>query len=268
MTVPPPALPPFEPLLLAFDLDGTLLADGGVHMPPDTAAALGRLRALGVKFAIVTGRDTPPAPVRQQMQPDVIATNNGGRVEVGGTLHRSATFDVADLRAVLAHELKDARTVLFTRDHLYVDLPAGRDPEPWMVARSYRPIEEAPEEGILKVGFYHPEVAGHAGKLRTSHPHLVLTGGQEPYPYFLTVTPTGADKAAALALAAEALGIALERTVAFGDSDNDEVMLEVAGFAVQVGTLPLLEPHADAQLPSHLELGAYLAALADRLERA
>ena len=41
---------------------------------------------------------------------------------------------------------------------------------------------------------YDPvEVAALAGRLRKTHPHLVVTGGQDPYPHFLTVTPTGDD---------------------------------------------------------------------------
>lgn len=257
----PFVFPPFVPRLLAFDLDGTLIADGGVSLPEATAEALARVRAAGLKLAIITGRDQPPRAVREAMQPDVVATNNGGRVEVDGTLHAEARFSAADLQAALAHELADARVVVFTGDHIYVDLPAGRDPEPWMLARSYKPMQEAPSEGIVKIGFYHPQVAGHAERLRRSHPHLVMTGAQAPYEQFLTVTPAGAHKAAALTLAAEALNIPLAHTVAFGDSDNDEVMLEVAGFAVQVGQLPLLARHANAQVPSHREVAAYLDGL-------
>ena len=262
----PPAFPARLPLLLAFDLDGTLIRDGGTELPDATAQALARLRGLGVKFAIVTGRDTPPRSVREGVQPDAVATNNGGRVEVGAELLAQAEFSLGDLEAVLAHELEGARLVLFTPDMLYVDLPAGVQPEPWMRARGYRPLAEAPRTGIVKAGFYHPEVAALARRLRESHPHLVLTGAQDPYPHFLTVTPTGAHKAAALLQIAEALGVPMENVVAFGDSDNDEVMLEVAGYAVQVGTLPLLARHADHQVPGHEALGEYLNGLAAALE--
>lgn len=263
----PAKAPPADlPLLLAFDLDGTLIPDQGRELPEATAGALSRLRGLGVRLAIITGRDTPPRPVREAMQPDAVATNNGGRIEIGGELHAEARFTPAELEAVLAHELEDARVVVFTPDTLYIDLPPGREPEPWMLARSFRPLAEAPREGVLKVGLYHPGVADLAARLRESHPHLVLTGAQPPYTQFLTVTPVGAHKGAALALIAEALGIPLERTVAFGDSDNDEAMLELAGHAVQVGTLPLLAPHAHEQVASPGVLGEYLNALADRLE--
>lgn len=261
----PEHAPTTLPLLMAFDLDGTLIPDAGREVAADVGDALGRLRTLGVQLAIITGRDTPPGAVRDAMRPHAVATNNGGRVLVGEDLHAQATFTDADLEAVLAHELPGARVVLFTEDALYVDLPPGVEPEAWMRARSFRPFADAPRDGVLKAGYYHPDVADLAGRLRDSHPHLVLTGAQAPYPHFLTVTPEGAHKGAALTLIADALGVPHDRTVAFGDSDNDVAMLEVAAFGVQVGHLPLLTPHADAQVPTQAELGAFLHAWADRI---
>ncbi|MFC4427673.1 HAD-IIB family hydrolase [Deinococcus navajonensis] len=257
--------PTGRPLLFAFDLDGTLIPDAGRAVPDDTREALARLRALGVRLAIITGRDTAPGAVLEAVELDAVVTNNGGRIELEGGLHTEARFTPQDLEAVLAHELSGARVVVFTAEGLYVDVPEHQAPEAWMVARSYRPLAQAPREGVLKVGFYHPEVAGLATRLRGTHPHLVLTGGQAPYPHFLTVTPQDAHKGAALILVAEALGVPLAQTVAFGDSDNDEAMLEVAGYAVQVGTLPLLAPHAHLQLPHHEDLGTYLHTVADQL---
>lgn len=250
---------------MAFDLDGTLIEERANHIPDATVQALARLRASGVKLAIITGRDMPPKAVMDAMQPHAVGSNNGGRISIAGELHSEAVFTDADLEAVLAHELDGAQVVLFTPDTLYVDIPQGDEPEDWMTLRGYRPLSEAPRDGILKVGYYHPQVRAFADRLSQSHPHLVLTGAQEPYPHFLTVTPVGAHKGAALLLIAEALGIPQERTVAFGDSDNDEAMLEVAAFAVQVGHLPLLARHANAHVPSHAELGAFLSAWADRL---
>lgn len=270
MTRPPERPRPHAlPLLLAFDLDGTLIPELGREVPAPTAAALARLRGLGVRVAVITGRDSAPRPVLEAAQPDAVATNNGGRVELGGELHREARFTVEELRAVLAHELEDARVVVFMPSGLYAEMPPGRQPEAWMVERGVRPLADAPtDEPALKVGFYHPGVADFAARLRESHPHLVLTGAQPPYTEFLTVTPAGAHKGAALTLIAEGLGIELERTVVFGDSDNDVAMLELAGYAVQVGHLPLLTPHAHDQVSGPEALGAYLERLADRLEGA
>lgn len=264
LSVPPPA---GLPLLMAFDLDGTLITEQGREMDAATAGALARLRGLGVRLAIITGRDLAPDAVMEAMRPDAVATNNGGRIVVSGELHSEARFTPSDLEAVLAHEMTGARTVLFTAQRLFVDLPDGTEPEPWMIARNYAPLRDAPVGDVLKAGFYHPGVADFAGRLRQSHPHLVLTGAQEPYLSFLTVTPEGAHKGAALTLIADALKLPHDRVVAYGDSDNDEAMLEVAGYAVQVGQLPLLARHAHTRLDRQTDLGGYLAAWADRLER-
>jgi Cof subfamily protein (haloacid dehalogenase superfamily) len=53
-------------------------------------------------------------------------------------------------------------------------------------------------------------------------------------PYFLEFANPEVTKAAGLAFVAERLGFARERTVAFGDGENDVELLEWAGYAVAV----------------------------------
>lgn len=259
-------LPLELPLLLAFDLDKTLIADLDDEVPVETVQALNKLRRSGLFVAMITGRDRLPKSIQQAVDPDAIATNNGGRIEIRGALHSLAKFSPEDLHAVLAHELEDARVAVFTEEHLYVDLPKNTEPESWMIARQFRPLSEAPMDQIVKVGFYHTGVAGYADRLRESHPHLVFTGGQDPYPHFLTVTPAGAHKAAALIAIADALNVSHHHTIAFGDSDNDKVMLEVAAYAVQVGQLPLLQPVANVQIQGPQKMGAFLEELGTKLK--
>lgn len=256
-----------HPRLLAFDLDGTLIAEGGHKVPLATRAALSRLHALGVRVAVITGRDQAPPDVLDAARPDAVATNNGGTIRVGERLHAEAQFGSEDLLAVLAHGLDGARVMVFTAERIYVDLPAGTPTPDWLHQRPRSPLAalEHDRPRILKVGFYHPGIRGWRDALSASHPHLVLTGAQDPYPDFLTVTPAGADKGAALVAIAQTLGVDMAHTTAFGDSDNDLAMLQVAGHAVQLGALPLLRPHADETLSGPEALGAYLDALADRL---
>ena len=249
--------------LLAFDLDGTLLTDDKT-VPEDSARALARLRDLGCRTVVITGRDRVPRDVLEAARPDGWATNNGGTVSVGGETRTEAGFTPEELRAVLAVALPEARVVAYGRDTLYLD-PQGGEAPAWLAERALKPLRDAEGEHILKVAVYHPQAADWAGQLRASQPHLTFTGAQEPYVEFLTVTPTGADKGAALVALAEALSVPLAATVAFGDSDNDVAMLELAGLAVQVGDLPLLAPHADAQVDSPEALGGWLSAFADQL---
>ena len=53
-------------------------------------------------------------------------------------------------------------------------------------------------------------------------------------PHFLELAAPGVTKASGLAFVAEHLGFAPERTVAFGDGENDIELLEWAGYAVAV----------------------------------
>ncbi len=249
--------------LLAFDLDGTLLNDDKI-VPEATSRALQDLRDLGCQLAVITGRDRVPENVHAAVKLDAWAINNGGTIRVGDALHTEARFTVDELRAVLAVAMPEARVFAYGRDHIYHDLPEGELPG-WLAERALRPLQEAHGDEILKVAVYHPGVAGWAEHLRAAQPHLILTGAQDPYPEFLTVTPAGADKGAALVALAEALGVPLAATVAFGDSDNDVAMLELAGLAVQVGDLPLLAPHADATVTSPDALGDWLTRFAAQL---
>ncbi|MBV9027458.1 MAG: HAD family phosphatase, partial [Candidatus Eremiobacteraeota bacterium] len=57
----------------------------------------------------------------------------------------------------------------------------------------------------------------------------------------------GVDKGAALEFVAARLGIAMEDTVAIGDSWNDAPLLRAAGFAIAMGSAPPeLQSLADA----------------------
>lgn len=250
-------LPDVLPPLLAFDLDGTLLPDGAQEASPEMLSACAKLRGRGALLALVTGRVRLPPGLAEAVRPAAVATSNGGRVEVGGEVKRELHFSEEELRRVLAFELPQARVMAYGADTY-----AGGPPEQLAATqRSYRPLDEARDVG--KITFVHPEAASHVERMRGLHGHLVLTGAHPPYEQFLTVTPQGADKGAALALLAAELGVPLSRVAAFGDSDNDLTMLREAGFAVQVGNLPLLRPHARAHVASQTELAAYLTRLAE-----
>ena len=259
-------LPMGLPLLLAFDLDGTLVPDLAVTLTDEVGAALRRLAELGVALAVITGRDLVPQAITETAPFSALASQNGGRVEVAGQLQPAIHFSEDELEAVLAHELEGARLILYSDGVLYLDMLPGETLPDWITTRGHRPQAEAKGRPIQKVSFFHADAAQHAEHLRRYQPQLVVTGAQPPYPEFLTVTPAGAHKGAALTLLAGKLGIPLERTVVFGDSDNDLAMFEVADYAVQSGNLPLLAEHADEQISGPEGLAAWLEGLAQQLE--
>ncbi len=75
-------------------------------------------------------------------------------------------------------------------------------------------------------------------------------------PYFLEVASADVSKGAGLQFVADRLGFAPERTVAFGDGENDIELLEWAGFAVAVeNSHPRLLELADLVCPRVEEEG-------------
>jgi hydroxymethylpyrimidine pyrophosphatase-like HAD family hydrolase len=75
-------------------------------------------------------------------------------------------------------------------------------------------------------------------------------------PIFLEFAQKGVTKGSGLEFVADHLGFALERTVAFGDGENDVELLEAAGYGVAVaGSHPRLLGLADWLCPPAEEEG-------------
>lgn len=256
--------------LIAFDLDGTLL-DHDKSIPPRSAQLIEELRAHGCLFAVITGRARVPDDVMQTVRPQASATSNGGSIFLAGDLLVEHLLTPAQILAVDALVPEDADVIAFGNDAVY-----ARDPSTqvfdWLSGRTLRPLAEAVNGPVLKFNVRHPEAWRYREAIEALG-DLTVTGGVAPYPHFLTVTPARANKGDALREIARALRVPLSRTVAFGDSDNDLAMFQVAGTAVQVGEAECLAGHGHHQvscaalgLPGWLE--NYLGELARELPRA
>lgn len=266
----PASLPPFRPALLAFDLDGTLIPEQERNLSAETSTILGELRALDVKLAVITGRDVVTKHLRQEAHLDADAANNGGIIHVAGESRYEEFLDAEDVERLLQHGLTPLADAEYppafafsAKGHAVPDDGATR--REWMEKHRVSFLSDEHRNTAYKVLYSHPDAGAYAEHLRATQPHLVVTGGMEPYAHFVSVTPKNATKSTALRRIAEALGVPLAQTIAFGDSDNDADMLEAAGFAVQIGNHPHLTPHADVTLAEQGELDGYLRRLAEYL---
>lgn len=251
------------PRLLAFDLDGTVLEDGGMLVPRRTRAAITRLKAQEVKVAVITGRDNVPPDVMDALAPDAIALHTGSLILRGGEVVHQVSLTAAETAAVRDLRPPGGHVLALTRERVHADLSplmdVGTWRERWALAhRPFVPFEPLPAEGVMGLWCFHDNIGAWKAGVHAALPHLVIVGAQPPYADNMNVSPAGVDKGAALRHVAAALDVPLTQTWAFGDSDNDLPMFAVAGRAVQVGTLPLLVGHTDAQMESHMALGAWL----------
>jgi Cof subfamily protein (haloacid dehalogenase superfamily) len=226
---------------VATDLDHTLTWEEG-RLRPRTLAALGRARDAGLHVIVVTGRMVQS--LRRVLAPanlhdPVICYQGAAVVDARGEwlLHQPIELETAK-EAIEAVEAAGYPPNVYVDDELYVS--------------------HVTEHAQRYADFQRIEI--HAvGELRRwlSRPptKLVCVGDPEALdaladrlaprfagrlwitkslPYFLEFATLGVSKGAALEFLARRQGFSRERTVAFGDGQNDVELVEWAGYGVAV----------------------------------
>lgn len=239
-------------MLLAFDLDKTLLTDA-YAMPTRIRDAVVAVRERGHQVAVLTGR--PFAAACEYLDQLGIrapySVNNGGWVvgPSGETLRRmriASTLTDDIVGAVLALEHLEFSCVV--DDTLYVREP-DHERWAWVHTANRRVVRYA---GGLDLAADKIVFAGADHRIesdiRARHSSLDTYLWGDGY---LEILPRGSDKGSALKLIADALGIARDDTIAFGDGLNDVTMLGWAGHGVAVG--PDAHPDVLAVAKEHIE---------------
>ena len=224
-----PVQPPREPLLLACDLDGTLL-DYEAAPVPGAAEAIAELIAAGALFAVVTGRPLQAArraTATLGVEPVVFACYHGALVvEADGTPIRHLPVPAGPARAVAAEALASGAGVTVWD----VD-------EPRELGTGAGPGDEPGDEVSRLVLHGDPTLVERLlGELRAEWVGRLRI--QQIRPGFLGVFSPQVDKGEALGLIAGRLGAPPERTVACGDGTADETLLAAAAVRIAVGEAP------------------------------
>jgi Cof subfamily protein (haloacid dehalogenase superfamily) len=212
-------------------------------LPPRTEAAIRAARASGVRVVIVTGRmfvSVRPYVLQAGIDDPVVCYQGAVVAEPGtGRWLRHEPIPVA-----LAKEAIEAIVVDGFHVNVYVDdeLFVSRiTPE----ARAYADFQglvihevgslvewlEKPPTKVVSVG--DPQLLDRL-EVRLKERFGGRLYISKSLPFFLEIANPTVTKAAGLEFLAEHLGFLPERTVAFGDGENDIELLEWAGFGVAV----------------------------------
>jgi Cof subfamily protein (haloacid dehalogenase superfamily) len=227
---------------VACDLDRTLIGEDAV-LRPRTRAALERSRAAGIHILLVTGRmfqsvrryaleaglDDPVVCY----QGAVVADPRSGK----WLRHEPIQLELAR-DAIAALQEEGFGLNCYVNDELYVaEVTPG--------ARRYAEFQhlELHPVGDLLAWLEEPPtklvVIDDAEVLDDLEQRMKARFDGRLYiskslPYFLEFAAPEVTKAAGVGFVAEHLGFARERTVAFGDGENDVELVEWAGFGVAV----------------------------------
>ncbi len=226
-------------MLVATDLDGTLVPNAGDVVPAYTASVLRRLDAAGIPVVFVTGR-----PLRRMEAFWAHVGAHGLAVVSNGAV----TFDVSERRIVALSgiepapglELVDDIAAAVPGSWFAVECDDGvrLDPE-YVQTYTSGPVPRGPlpevwDRAAVKVLVRHPEVLPVELQERVSD----AVGDRATVTWSVSglveISAAGVTKASALAELCSRMGIAAADVTAFGDMPNDLTMLTWAGTAIAV----------------------------------
>ena len=222
-----------------FDIDGTLVSFRTHNIPSSTIAAVRRLKDLGVKVFIATGRPWQFLNSLTEIEPyvDGYITCTGAYSFSGDEVLSSHALPRTQVERLVA-ECQSTNTTCIVAGKQHVAVIAETPELQYIFAHFLKidvtahraPLAEVLAEDVLQViPFFTAEQEA------AIMPSLPDCAGARWHPACVDVTHRGVDKGVALRSVAERLGIDVADTIAFGDGGNDVAMLRMAGIGVAMG---------------------------------
>lgn len=245
------------PKLVVFDVDGTLVDwDGSV--PSSTTRTLSQLRELSIPIVIATGRPWAIADhtLRQVGGADWMACGNGSVLfhVASGELLRDRCLP-PDVVLPVIHAIRQAVPgvgfAVELADSIVEEAGfARRVPEPSLLAPVDDVVAMLPADltGVRRLIPFHDDYDHRLDELASIVTGLIDHRCQVQYGGLpiIDVSPKGDNKAAAMQVLVDHLGVHAADVMAFGDGGNDIEMLQWAGTGVAMGNAgPYVREAAD-----------------------
>lgn len=227
--------------LIASDIDGTLLEDGGHSLNPELFDVILKLRARGMQFAAASGRQWASIeavfePIKEKI---FYLSDNGAYVGCHG---RNLFLNEID-RNLIHEVIRDIRAegltaVLSGADVVYLD---DKDPGiySWLVDGykfRVKQVEDLLEvdDRFIKISAYKKEAVETATtRIRSKYQDrlkITISGDM-----WMDCMAVGVNKGQAVKILQDSLNILPEETMAFGDQMNDIEMLNSVYYSFAIG---------------------------------
>ena len=222
-------------MLVATDLDGTLIPQDGTSVPPYTAEVLRRADAAGVPIVFVTAR---PLRWMDPLWPYVgehgLAIVSNGAITYD--VHARKVLSVTglapdhglDVVAAITTAVPGAAFAIECVDGIRLD-PAYVEPYAVPDGSPRGPLADVWDSTAVKLLVRHPERADDAFREAVAEAVGDLATATWSGPGLVEISAAGVTKASALVGLCERLGVDRADVVAFGDMPNDIPMLSWAG---------------------------------------
>lgn len=229
--------------LVACDLDGTLLGKDEV-LPEKAVAAIKQLEERGIPFTFATGR--LPYMIddyaRQIGLTYPVVSCNGSILYQGDDILAENAFLVKPLRQLIEAAVDMGMTVVYSiKGKEYVLFETAWVLEKRRKFNRYHDVHSFAEEewGTVYVDKVNIVDEVRDGRVRELHPYSDPLEEQCTISHYgnvgMEIVAKGTTKATGLVQLSRRLNIPVQHMMAIGDSENDNAMLEMAGFGVAVG---------------------------------
>ncbi len=233
--------------LVAFDVDGTLV-DRTLRISENVREAVRRMRAAGIAGCLVTGRmyrSTLPFARELNFEAPIVCYQGAAIIDpvTDEVLEHVALGNEIVRELIGVTESDGMHLQLYRNDEYYCEARNRYSElyarlaltEPVVVPSLREAFAYSPATKAVIVA--EPPVAAEYAAA------LAARFGRRAYvtrslPEFVEVLDSSVDKGAALRFVADRLGVAMEETLAIGDSWNDAPLLRAAGFGVAMGSAP------------------------------
>lgn len=235
------------PRLVAFDVDGTLVGRDLV-ISRNVRDAIASMQKRGNIGCLVTGRMyRATLPFARELDFDAPLICYQGAAIIDPTTdellaHTALSNEI--VRELIAVAERDRMHLQLYRNDEYYCEARNRFSElyaslalmqPVVVASLREAFAYSPATKAVVIAD-EPVAERYAEKLRETFDGRANV--TRSLPEFVEVLDPAVDKGSALRFVAARLGIAIDQTIAIGDSWNDAPLLEAAGFAVAMGSSP------------------------------
>lgn len=253
---------------VAVDMDGTFLDENREYNHQEFDKLLTKLEQRKINFIISSGR---PYARLQKDFPEFtqrldFVTTNGARIIVNGqeaAISAMKKEDAVRLINMVHDNYGKMATVIFYRNSAYINQDAPEEAKKFLMYFTGNCIEikdweQLPDEPIIQITFHRDSNVAHKIEKDFNKIYGQKISAFASADMAIDVNAYGVNKGTGLEKLLREIDVTPDELIAFGDSDNDLAMLDLAKYSYAMANgMDIAKQHAKFIAPRNSENGVF-----------